>query len=226
MDVNAIAHKLNEMYPGRDWDQQCQRLVWNVVWLESGVPEGRMTTYATATDARLASTLVSNNASRAPEGAIHYWLRPAEGHVGISLGGGAVLMTGTPYALGTGGYQLGRNYGVTTVSAYTSRMGNPYLGWSETNGANPLIITPSSDPSTKVDRTSKVSLFHVIRNGKVTFALAGESPGTSANWLETQDQNFANKLAKQHGNSAELSEPSWNEWKARYLEPLNLGDRK
>ena len=139
MTIDQICNWLNSEYHGRNWDQQCQRLVWNVVWKLSGISEGRMVTYPTATAARNASTIVSSNAKAAPVGAIHYWRNPAEGHVAVSLGNGKVLMTGTSYALGNGGVQKGNNYGITTVDAYTSRMGNPYLGWAHTNGSNPNI---------------------------------------------------------------------------------------
>ncbi len=140
MTLEEIAEWLNTTYPSRDWNQWCQRLVWNVVHVVSGTPEGRMSTYDTATAARHASEIESTNADAAPSGAIHYWKNPVEGHVGVSLGGEKVLMTGTRYALGEGGKLLGNNYGETTVSAYSSRMGNPYLGWSRTNGANASIV--------------------------------------------------------------------------------------
>lgn len=55
-----------------------------------------------------------------------------------------------------------------------------------------------------------------------TWALAGESPGTSANWLQTEDQGFANRLAQTHGNAKELSPATWDSWKAAYLEPLKI----
>lgn len=141
MNLKKTIAWLNRTYPDRDWNQRCQQLVWNVIHYAAGVPEGEMATYPTATAARLASTIESTDASAAPAGAIHYWKNPAEGHVGVSLGGERVLMTGTPYALGEGGQQAGMNYGITTVSAYTRRMGNPYLGWARRNGRNASIIT-------------------------------------------------------------------------------------
>lgn len=139
MELKDLASEINRRYPTRDWDQQCQRLVWNVIQILTGTSDNSMITYPTATAARLASSIESTNPGSAPVGAIHYWLRPAEGHVAVSLGGSSVLMTGTPHALGTGGYQLGKNYGVTTVQAYGRQMGNPYLGWSRRNGSNPSI---------------------------------------------------------------------------------------
>ncbi len=140
MTLDQIVAWLNRTYPNRDWNQWCQRLVWNVVHVVSGTPEARMVTYETATAARHASHIESTDANAAPSGAIHHFRLPAEGHIGVSLGGEKVLMTGTKHALGEGGVLLGNNYGVTTVSAYSKRMGNPYLGWSRTNGANVSIV--------------------------------------------------------------------------------------
>lgn len=138
MNVNDLAARLNREYPARDWDQQCQRLVWNAIYFLMGYTrDSQMHTYSTATAARLASRIESTDAGKAPAGAIHYWRYPAEGHVGVALGGGRVLMTGTP---GKVPQQLGRNFGVTTVEHYTRVAGNPYLGWSRQNGSNASIV--------------------------------------------------------------------------------------
>ena len=137
MNVNDLATWLNQTYPGRNWDQQCQRLVWNAVWKLSGIAERDMATYPTAIAAYRASTIESKNALASPAGAIHYWDIGSDGHVAIELGGGQVLMTGTSIALGRGGQQLGLNYGITTVAAYGR---GTYLGWSRRNGANPSIV--------------------------------------------------------------------------------------
>lgn len=136
MHINDIMSKLRSSYPGRDWDQRCQQLVWNVIDIVHGsVPH----TYPTAAAARNASRIESTDPNKAPVGAIHYWRNPAEGHVGVSLGGSKVLMTGTASAL-NGGQMVGNNFGITTVQAYSAARGNPYVGWSRTNGANPSLI--------------------------------------------------------------------------------------
>ena len=75
-------------------------------------------------------------------------------------------MTGTAYALGEGGVQKGNNYGITTVSAYTNRMGNPYLGWAHTNGSNPNIqgkITGSGG-SGSGGKELRVKHYHRVHN--------------------------------------------------------------
>lgn len=141
MSLDEIVAWLNSQYPGRDWNQDCQRLVWNTVWVVSGVDEAVMNPpYPTATAARHASEIESKDPTAAPSGAIHYFLYPAAGHVGVGLGGEKVLMTGTEEALGEGGVMLGGNYGITTVSAYVRAMNNPYLGWARSNGRFPSII--------------------------------------------------------------------------------------
>lgn len=141
MHIDELIRKINAGSPGRDWNQWCQRLVWNVVYYVMGYTrDSQVVTYASAADARRASRIESTDPSKAPVGAIHYWRHPAEGHVGVSLGGSKVLMTGTPAALGAGGVQKGTNYGITTVQAYSAARSNPYVGWSRTNGANPSLI--------------------------------------------------------------------------------------
>ncbi len=172
MNIPGLTVWLNETYPNRDWDQQCQRLVWNAIHYLAEVPEAEMVTYSTATAARHASHIESTNPDAAPVGAIHYWRNPAEGHVAVGLGGELVLMTGTPGALGRGGYQLGTNYGITTVSAYTRARGNPYLGWARTNGGNPTLIAAETAPEVPPEKEededmSKPMLAMKLDHGKM-----------------------------------------------------------
>jgi hypothetical protein len=67
-----------------------------------------------------------------------------------------------------------------------------------------------------------VTLYYMKTTTGTLFALAGDSPGTPANWLETRDQAFANALAAQHGNAAQLSAASFAAWKSLYLAPLAI----
>lgn len=77
--------------------------------------------------------------------------------------------------------------------------------------------------TTKEDDTMP-QLFHKLGTTPTLFALAGASPGTSANWLETTDYNgLAVPFAERYGNSIPLSAGTWDAWKARYLEPLKVG---
>lgn len=155
MTLEELVARINELRTGRDWDQWCQRLMWNCVYVLMGYEhDSQVADQGSATIARKNSVIESTDASTAPAGAMHWWLYPADGHVGMSLGGSKVLMTGTPQALGKGSYQCGTNYGVTTVEAYSKAKGNPYLGWSRTNGKNPSLIgkldTGGSSGGTKV----------------------------------------------------------------------------
>lgn len=75
---------------------------------------------------------------------------------------------------------------------------------------------PSPLPGSR--RNTMSTLFN--HAGKNLWALAGDSPGTPANWLETADKTFADQLARQHGDAASLSTQSWANWKAAYLAPL------
>lgn len=116
--------------------------MWNFVYFVMGYTrDEQMETYPTALAAYNASRIESHDPLAAPPGAMHYWANPADaGHVAVELGGGLVLMTGTPGALGDGGKQYGNNYGVTTVAAYSRARGNPYRGWSLANGKNESVV--------------------------------------------------------------------------------------
>lgn len=197
MTLDRIVEWLNKTYPTRDWNQWCQRLMWNVVHVVSGTPEKDMADQPTATAARRNSHIESTDASTAPVGAMHWFLYPADGHVGMSLGGERVLMTGTEEALGNGGVQLGTNYGVTTVPAYVAAKKNKYLGWSRTNGANASIVgkiggsaAGSEDEMIRIIKTDKGDTL-VVNHGDMSFwnvhegVPAGDVPKRVA-WLKAQ----------------------------------------
>ena len=60
------------------------------------------------------------------------------------------------------------------------------------------------------------TMYYKQENGKTTFALAGDGQGKAA-WLETEQQDFANKLASIHGSALQLSPDTWNLWRSYYL---------
>ena len=72
------------------------------------------------------------------------------------------------------------------------------------------------------------SLYYTTKNDKragqggtnPTWYLAGDSPGTPANWLPIQDQKLANELAAQLGNAAWLTQATAEDWKKQYLSPV------
>ncbi len=70
---------------------------------------------------------------------------------------------------------------------------------------------------------SMTHMFHRLGSSPTLYAIAGGSPGTPANWLETQDQQFANQLSAQIGaSSAGLTPGSFDAWKAAYLAPVRV----
>jgi hypothetical protein len=54
------------------------------------------------------------------------------------------------------------------------------------------------------------------------WALGGDSPGTSANWLPTKSQSVANGFAAGHGPAVFLTRASFARFRASYLEPLKI----
>lgn len=115
------------------------------------------------------------------------------------------------------GFLEHRNINEWTGRGYATACAGPSFNINSIIAGTAQRMSP-----TKKRKNTMSTIFHRIDNGKYTYALAGESPGTSANWLETQDPNFANKLAETHGNSKLLSSGTWDSWKARYLEPLKI----
>lgn len=65
------------------------------------------------------------------------------------------------------------------------------------------------------------TLYYLQDSSPLLYALAGDSPGTPANWLETTGQGLANQWSAQIGGpSAALNKISWDAFKGFYLEPL------
>lgn len=54
------------------------------------------------------------------------------------------------------------------------------------------------------------------------WALAGDSPRTDANWLETQDAGLATAWANTHGDSIKLDPNTWDTFKTRYTTPAQI----
>lgn len=79
--------------------------------------------------------------------------------------------------------------------------------------------TPTPEP---VWRKNSMSTIYRKQEGSTfTYALAGDSPGTSANWLETTDGDLAKQWGEVHGRSVFLNpNTSWKTYKAAYLEAL------
>lgn len=99
-----------------------------------------------------------------------------------------------------------------------------HIGETAGTGNNTAPTTPPTPdvPATPTRRYDMTSLYYRTGTNPTEYALAGDSPGTSANWLETKDLNLATQWARQHGDAAELSTPSFIDFKRFYLEPLKL----
>lgn len=87
--------------------------------------------------------------------------------------------------------------------------------WVDPRPMNPAMFgeTPTPQPPR---RPTMATMFYVQRDGKTTFALAGDGAGKAA-WLETEQQDFANKLASIHGSALQLSPDTWDQWRNFYL---------
>lgn len=82
--------------------------------------------------------------------------------------------------------------------------------------------TPAPNPQpTPARRKQSMSTIYRKQEGRdFTYALAGDSPGTSANWLVTTDTDLARAWGVVHGSAVPLSVPTWASYESRYLEPL------
>jgi hypothetical protein len=66
------------------------------------------------------------------------------------------------------------------------------------------------------------TLYHQAGSNPALYALAGESPGTPANWLETSDYNgLAVPWARVHGSAVTLTKDTYSVFKGWHLQPLN-----
>lgn len=87
-------------------------------------------------------------------------------------------------------------------------------GWVDPRPLNPSTF--GQNPIQPPRRKTMATMYYVQRGGKTTFALAGDGNGEAA-WLETQVQDFANKLAAIHGTAIQLSPDTWDLWRKKYV---------
>lgn len=165
---------------GRDWDQLCQALMWQLC--DWGGSPATPRTYASAVAARQASTIVSTDASKAPAGAFHYWDIGKYGHVGFDMAGGGtrVLMATSAVA-----ETWAKHVGVQSVDGYSRAKGATYRGWSHTNGINDFDITPLvTSPLLSKDDFKLVARFlNNLGLGKTTTTDKDGIPGSVFYWL-------------------------------------------
>lgn len=121
--------------------------------------------------------------------------------------------------------EAGQQIGLTGGAKGTWGAGNstgPHLHWGTRVGktwVDPQTLNPQhfgDSPIQQPRRKTMATMYYVQRNGKTTFALAGDGNGQAA-WLETEQQDFANKLAAIHGSAVQLSPDTWDLWRSKYL---------
>lgn len=101
-------------------------------------------------------------------------------------------------------------------------------------GTQPAAVVVKPIPPTSLNPATKAKNMSTIyyttddnkashAGNKITlFALAGESPGTSANWLETTSSAIKDSWSGGHGPGVFLTSASFESFKARHLEPLKI----
>jgi hypothetical protein len=93
--------------------------------------------------------------------------------------------------------------------------------WIGLDGYNPFVAPAPPRVTNAGNGGREVNLYHLEGSKPTLYALAGDSPGTPANWLETRDyEGLAVPWARNHGNSILLSPPTWDEFRVKYLSPV------
>lgn len=80
------------------------------------------------------------------------------------------------------------------------------------------LNTPKADPPPTRKKNKMTSLYNV--GGSATVALAGDSPGTPANWLETSSASLIASWEEVHGPLNIVNTATYEAWKTAYLSPL------
>lgn len=75
-------------------------------------------------------------------------------------------------------------------------------------------------PAATSNRRRSMSTLYFNKTTRKEWALAGDSPGTPANWLTTNEQGVANAWAAAHGSAVELEQHSYEDFRGRYTAPL------
>jgi hypothetical protein len=86
-------------------------------------------------------------------------------------------------------------------------------------GGSATLLKIGTDVSTVYFKASTKAL----GSGRYLYALAGDSPGTPANWLETNSDALAGQWVKKcNGARADLNDATWADYKLRYQAPLSV----
>lgn len=126
----------------------CQEFIGNTL-TEAGVQYSG--SYASANASRAASTIASKDPTKAPPGAIHYFV---ENHVTLACGPSGRMIGATPRSAGST-KSLGKSVYEHNVAGYPLT----YVGWSYANGTRPRITgytDPYMQPVAKNQRMTNV----------------------------------------------------------------------
>lgn len=225
----AALARWRKNYGNKTLDQECIRFdgyYWQ--WEYQG--DENIRAYDPATDAADAALIYTTNVNDpdAQPGDLWYWWWGRDGHVGTVLGhdaSGRVLVTHT-----SSSGDLVEQWSNNVRISHADTIPHKFRGGSHHYGINKqrtgLTAWPghskAASGGTTRKKKSMATMYEKQGSKPTLYALAGDSPGTSANWLETSDGAFANKLAETHGNAKLLSPATWESWKTRYLEPLKI----
>lgn len=154
-----------------------------------------------------------------------------------------------PGALPGGDHEKGRAVDIRNWRAFVNRDARAFYrilaanGWRNiTSDGKPFRTEPwhwvciKTEPPIQAvtRRRGKImaTLYYCTKTDKPTssespqpveeWALGGDSPGTSANWLPTKSQTVANGWAAGHGAAVFLTRSSYASFRERYLEPLKI----
>lgn len=88
---------------------------------------------------------------------------------------------------------------------------------------NPEEPPPEPLPPLEKRKNDMATVYWVTTTeSRTLYALAGDSPGTDANWLESYDANVAASWVDAHGGPTRLNIPSFNEFRAAYRQRVRM----
>lgn len=144
-------------------------------------------------------------------------------HARIDVGVGQFVREGqTPLG------PMGRTGTASGVHAHTERRVGGRALPGTGNATNPRLYytgassgagNPIPEPPSRKDNTM-TTLYNVPDTALV--AMAGDSPGTPANWLETTSSALIDQWKQIHGPLAQIDLATWQSWKGVYLAPLAI----
>ena len=114
-------------------------------------------------------------------------------------------------------FSLGSTPGAVFGEGYGSTLVDPFAYIQ-----NHLTAAAGGNSSPVRTGSNAVTLYHRQGTTPTLYALAGDSPGTPANWLETTAQSLANGWSDQIGGpSTGLNDETWALYKKSYLASLS-----